>query len=249
MKNIIKRMLRESSTDVESVRSFYNRFKEKNTNPEFLENSFKNPDFELRLSSNSGVKLKEYRYSQPNRCETNTFMFIKEMMLKGIFRYYPVSGWAFMETTTYFEHFWVYDEVTNLFLDVSPLQDDKLMYAYGGVINRNINDEIKNANSFSDIEFLKGKSHNSLFANHIDKKTNYNFETSKTNDDNDESLLKYVMTNSNYSDVQDYFKFHDLESIKDLKRELGKLMNIRDNVRNNREFDFYTSIISKIEAL
>lgn len=249
MKELIKKMLKESIDKTESTQEFYNRFKQTNTNPEFLNDNFKNPDFQLRMTSDGGVKLFDFKYAESNRCETNVFNFIKSMMRKNIHRYYPVSGWCFMKSTTYFEHFWVYDEVSDMFLDVSPISEGKPLYAYGGVVNMGINDDILRANEFSDIEFLKGKVSSSLYSNHIDKDSSPNLDPRKGMEGDEDSLFKYVMTNKNYEEVQWFFGHTNVNSIEGLKNGLGSLKNFRDSARNNRDYDKANLAISKIESL
>lgn len=250
MKDLIKKLLREGlEGNNESLRDFYNRFKQENSNPEFLEKSFKNPDFELRLTHEGGVKEHYYHYGQPNRCETNTFNFLKRLVERNDHRFYPVSGWVFLESTAYYEHFWVYDAVNDMFLDVTPMNGD-LPYAYGGVINYNINDEIKDADNVFDVDFLKGKAHSSLYAKCETNPSTPKLDTYKKSTDSDEKkLFNYIAKSPEYSELNDLIKQRHIENFNELKSMIPRLNNYLETVRNNREFNLYTKLIKQIEAL
>jgi hypothetical protein len=219
MKDKIKKLLREGLEILseENLKGFYNRFKETNSNPNFIEQHFKNTNFELRLVSEGGVKFIDFGQSERNRCETNSFKFIKKMIDSNDHRYYPVSGWAFMESTTYFEHFWVYDAVNDMFIDISPLEG-KYPYAYGGVINKNINDEIMNAESVFDVSFFKGKAASSLYASCETSPSNPKLDSYKTSSDSyDSRLFKFISTNPKYSDLNKLIQGANVSNLEDLK--------------------------------
>lgn len=251
MRQLIKKLLRENlgNSTNETTEEFYNRFEGKNVNPDFLKNSFKNPDFELRMTHDGGVKQYDCSISDYNKCETNTFRFLKNQLQHGVERYYPVSGWAFLPSTTYFEHFWVYDEVTDLFLEITPFKDGKLAYAYGGVINKNVNNDILNANSFSDIDFLRGKTGSSLYQKHMDQPSNPKFDAKKGVDDTSENMFNYIMKNPNYSELQNYIKSSNIDSIYGLKPHLNRIKNAQETVRNNRDFNYYETLIKQINSI
>jgi hypothetical protein len=248
MKSLIKQLLRES-LNKESLTDFYNRFKQTNPNPNFLDNNFKNPNFDLRLTDEGGVKSYNFNHGEYNKCEKNTFLFIKNMVSKNDHRFFPVSGWAFMESTTYFEHFWVYDAVNDMFLDVTPMHGN-LPYAYGGVVNYNINDNILNANNVFDVPFLKGKHGSSLYSDceiNISKPKLNKYQQSNNN--SEERLFNYINTSSKYSDLNQFIKDNGINSLSELKSKINVLNKKLETVRNNREFDLYTKIINQIEAL
>jgi len=67
VESIVKEYLNEENNK-ETLEQFYDRFKKTNSDPDFLENNFKNPDFRLELVHDGNVKLKEYRCSLPNKC-------------------------------------------------------------------------------------------------------------------------------------------------------------------------------------
>lgn len=250
MKEKIKKLLRESLNLLteENLEAFYNRFKQNNPNPEFLDNHFKNPDFELRLVSEGGVKFIDFGQSQRNKCETNSFKFIKTMVESNDHRYYPVSGWAFMESTTYFEHFWVYDAVNDMFVDVSPLEGD-YPYAYGGVINKNINDEIMNADSVFDIGFFKGKAGSSLYASCETNPSNPKLDSHKVSKDSyDSKLFNYIANTPKYSDLNKLIQGANVSNLEQLKSLVPDLKKGLMNARSNRDYDLFNNLIQQINA-
>jgi len=242
MKSLIKKLLRENLRQKEeTTEEFYNRFNETNPNKEFLENNFKNPNFELRLTHDGGVEMKKCGMSNYNKCETNVFKFIQINLKNGIERYYPVKGWAFLNSTTYFEHYWIYDEVTNLFLEITPLDSNKLPYAYGGVIYKDINDEILNANSITTLRFGANDSYD-------DNPSVPDFDIKTVKKDN---LFNYVMTNNTYSDLKNFINSYDnkITSIEGIKNLINPLEVLQDNARVNSQFNYYTKLIKQIRLL
>lgn len=251
MKVLIKKLLREGlkSLSEENLKDFYNRFKQTNFNSNFIEQHFKNPNFELRLVSEGGVKFVNFDEGERNKCETNSFKFIKSMVKLNDHRYYPVSGWAFMESTTYFEHFWVYDAVNNMFMDISPLIGDK-PYAYGGVINKNINDEIMNAEKVFDVSFFKSKGMSTLFASCEANTSNPKLDSYKVSNDSYESkLFNYIANTAKYSNLNNLIKKENISNLEQLKSLLPELENNMDNARSNRDFDLFNELITQINIL
>lgn len=244
---IFEEMIKDEVPKNESLADFYKRFKETSNNPDFLENNFRNPNFEMRMVGDGGIKSIGYCDALSNKCETNTFSYIKQMVSKDIHHYFPVSGWAFMESTGYFEHFWVYDEINNLFLEISPLKGD-LPIAYGGVINKDINEEIVNAENFNEIKFLLGKHHSSLYANYEDKESNPKLEPYKDKTI-EGKLFNYIRSNSNYSDLAQFIDMFGVDTLQDLKILPYKLEDLQSKVRNNREYDRYGKVIDQINNL
>lgn len=251
MENLIRKLLKEELNGYrESPEDFYHRFKEAQNGSTFLDDSFRNPDFEFRLTHEGGVRAHKYDCGMRNKCETNTFNFIRGRVINDDHRYYPVSGWAFMESTTFFEHFWVYDAVNDLFLDVTPMHDNQLPYAYGGVINKNINDEIKNADSYQDVKFLLGKVGSSLFHKFKDKPSNLklgSFEDGTSNGDS--KLFNYISKTPAYSDLNQFIKDYNISDTSELKNYLGKLKDLQLTVRSNREYDYFGKLIKQIQSL
>ena len=247
LRKFIKTTLREYLNEnvnnySETVEEFINRFENENPNKNFLKNHLKVPNFKLYLKHDGDVKFRNYSCSLPNKCETNTYNFIKNMIGLNNHRYYPVSGWAFMESTTYFEHFWVYDAVNDIFLDVTPMTGD-LPYAYGGVINFNINDDILNSKKYNEIPFLLGKVGNSLYKNHQNNKP------LPINKKQNKDIFDFINNNDKYSDLSEFIKDKNISDVKYLKSYLPKLKNKQEVVRNNREFDYYDRLIKQIQNL
>lgn len=226
----------------ETLEEFYNRFKKQNINPDFLINNFKNPDFILKLTHDGDVKTKKYYKSESNKCETNVFNFIKDAMEKNIHHYYPVSGWAFLESTTYYEHFWIYDDMNDEFIDITITSD--LPYAYGGVINKNINTEILNANKYNEINFLLGKTGNSLYNNYTSNASN-----PKLTNNTKQSNLEFIHKNNDYKDLSQFITDNNIHTLKELTDMLPKLEELLYNTRNNRDFEYYNKLITQIGNL
>lgn len=250
--NLIKTLLREGllSENTESVEDFYHRHNDLRQGNEFLSQCFKNPKFEFRLAHNGGVIHYDNPIGMFNKCETNTFNFIKNRLENDDGRFYPVAGFAFTETTGHFEHFWVYDEVRDLFIEVTPfIGGDKLSYGYGGIINKNINQDILNAKTYQDIDFLKGKTHywigRGLEDNEVRvDKPNY----VKSDKSEDEMLFDFIRTNSNYEELSGFIG-NNVSTKKELHQFLPKLQDLQSNVRNNREFNLYGKIMNQINTI
>jgi hypothetical protein len=247
IKKSIKTILRErlneqASNNKETTEEFIERFEVENSNKFFLKNHLKVPNFILYLTHDGNIKFKKYSCSLPNKCETNTFNFIKDMLKINNHRYYPVSGWAFMKSTSYFEHFWVYDAIEDIFFDVTPMNGD-LPYAYGGVINYNINDEILNAKNYTEIPFLLGKVGHSLYKNYQNDKI---LPISKKQN---KDIFDFLNKSEKYKDLSTFIKDNNIIDIKDLKSYLHKLKDKQEIVRNNREYDYYNKLIQQIQNL
>lgn len=91
----------------------------------------------------------------PHLCDTNTYSYIKAELNKGNTNYYPVGGYWFFDKGNYmFEHRWVYDKNKNIFIETTPILDEKPT-CYAGIINFEINDEIKNSNDVSEVKWFR----------------------------------------------------------------------------------------------
>lgn len=91
-----------------------------------------------------------------NKCETNVWQYIKTKLEEGEQHFFPVGGFLF-EGDSFFpiEHWWVYDQIDNKFLEVTPSSGGKIS-CYAGIINYEINDKIKKSLYFHDVDFFKG---------------------------------------------------------------------------------------------
>lgn len=247
MKKYISNQLRKYLTEgtKETLEQFYVRFKETNPNPNFLENHFKNPNFMLRMTQDGGVKTKEYSNGMANKCETNTFNFIRSMVRLDNHKYFPVSGWGFLNSTTFFEHFWVYDSMNDVFIDVTPMKGD-LPYAYGGVINKDINDEIINAEKYNDIGFLLGKTGESLYCDFSDNEPSPKLTPFKGVE---QSPFDYINSNEKYRDLSELIKQNNITTLDELNKVLPKLSDLQMNTRNNRDYEYYGKLIQQIKHL
>ena len=91
----------------------------------------------------------------PHMCDTNTYRYIKEELNKGNTNYYPVGGcWFFHKGDYMYEHRWVYDKTKNVFIEPTPVSGEKPT-CYAGIVNFEINDEIKNSNDISEIKWFR----------------------------------------------------------------------------------------------
>jgi hypothetical protein len=154
-----------------------------------------------------------------------------------------------LESTGYFEHFWVYDVVNDLFLDVTPMRDNTLPYAYGGVINKNINDDIAKADSYQDIKFLLGKAGHSLYANYETNQSNPILDNPTQTNSDEERLFKFIEDSPKYQELNDFIKTNNTYSIEELKAQIPKLTQKMETVRTNREWDYFGKLIKQINTL
>jgi hypothetical protein len=255
VRRVIQEEISKVLSEKETVNQFYDRFKENNKdklNFDFLDDSFRNPDFELRLTHNGGVKYVDNDWCDYNKCETNTFKFIKHKVSQDDHRYFPVSGWMFGESATnYIEHFWIYDAVNNLYLDITPMKSGKMPYAYGGVINKNINNEILDAKTVWDVNFLKGKAMDSLYDS--DKESNLKLNNFKSNEvQGDEALFRYIHSSPEYKDLSNLIGTRKINTIDELKPIADNLKKLKDASRpspSSREVDLFDKLINQINAL
>ena len=103
-----------------------------------------------------GNKVKKNLCGEPNKCETNTWSFIKEKLEQGETNFYPVGGYMFIgQNLNAIEHWWVYDSDSKQFLEVTPGEGVNPR-CYAGIINTQIQNEILNSKYFYDIDFFKG---------------------------------------------------------------------------------------------
>ena len=130
-----------------------------------------NPNFVVIPSREMG---KTHR-GDANRCETNTFNYIKRKLdvntwsrykddpdnspeemveyLKG--RYFPVAGYQVTEGGGLVEHWWVYDKHDDKHMETCPFDPNEL-HAYVGFINYDIQDDIIQSDHVFDVDFFKG---------------------------------------------------------------------------------------------
>jgi len=128
---------------------FTNKTREYNGN---LMNTLEgNPNYVFILNKN----MVHNECGNPNKCETNSYEFIKSRLGEGKTDYYPVAGFMFYRETFFpVEHWWVYDKGNNKFIDSTPFGGD-YPKCYAGVVNYNINDEITNSGQVFDVDFFK----------------------------------------------------------------------------------------------
>ena len=154
MKDFIKKLLRESLFDAIPdelfVKAYSNKINEKYDN--ILIKGSKNDNYSFIL----GNKLKKITGGTPNKCETNTFNFIKDKLMNGEDYFYPVGGFGFEGKSLWpVEHWWVYDKQNKAFLEVTPLHGEDFR-CYAGIINMDIQEDIKKAGNVFDVDFFKG---------------------------------------------------------------------------------------------
>jgi hypothetical protein len=152
-KTLIKNQLRElfsSISDSEWISAYTNKIN--NLRHNLLSNVKDNPDYVFLLGKNV-IKL---NYGEFNKCETNTYKFIKEKLLSGEDFYYPVGGFGFEgKELVPIEHWWCYNAQTKQFLDVTPCVGEDFR-CYAGIINYELNNDIKMTNNVFDVDFFKG---------------------------------------------------------------------------------------------
>lgn len=143
--------LLEEVTKDDYLNAYYNRINKERDN--LLDKGSRNDNFVFVL----GVDVKNNPCGDPNRCETNTYEFIKEKLSKGKTNYYPVGGFFFSPKSLWpVEHWWVYDSTTNEHIEITPFGGSERPWAYGGIINYEINDDILNSRNVYDVDFFRG---------------------------------------------------------------------------------------------
>ncbi len=154
MKVLIKKLLREglfdSIPDEDFIRAYSNKINQKYD--DLLTKGTKNKNYHFIL----GNKIKLITGGAPNKCETNSYMFVKQKLEEGHTDFFPVGGFGFEGQNLFpIEHWWVYNKTDNQFLEVTPLHGEGFR-CYAGITNFDINDEISKATYFHDIDFFKG---------------------------------------------------------------------------------------------
>ena len=149
---ILREYLKEELASPEDFRRAYiNKINEKREN--LIGKGEKNKDFHFILST----EMKKENYGDPNKCETNTWKYIKEKLEEGEDNFFPVGGFGFEGPNLFpVEHWWAYDKSSNKFLEVTPLDPRGEFRCYAGVVNFSINSEITESKYFHDIDFFKG---------------------------------------------------------------------------------------------
>lgn len=91
-----------------------------------------NPNFAFILPS----KMKSNPCGSPNKCETNSYDFVKSSLEDGEDRYCPVAGFMFAGDGFFpIEHWWVFDKKDGKHIEVTPLDRQGAQpVAYAGVI-------------------------------------------------------------------------------------------------------------------
>jgi hypothetical protein len=154
MKELIRELLKEGLFDDIPDEDFIRAYKSKinQTYDNLLDKGERNQNYLFLL----GKDVVYNPIGQPNKCETNVFNFIRESLLKGNDSYYPVGGFGFDGRTLFpFEHWWIFDTVSNKSIEITPMSGEKPR-CYAGVINKDIQNEITKVNSIWDIDFFKG---------------------------------------------------------------------------------------------
>lgn len=151
IESTIKEYLDNDITKEDYVRAYINRINREYNG--LLLNVIKNPNFEFVL----GVDIQNQPIGKISKCETNTYDYIKKKLENNETNYYPVAGYYFgAKTLLPIEHWWVYNVKQKKHIEVTPLDNMRKPWCYGGVVNYDINDEILNTNNVFDIDFFKG---------------------------------------------------------------------------------------------
>jgi len=151
MISLVKLLLELYNVDPEDFRKAY-KWKINKEYDNLIEKGEKSKNFHFILST----EIKKEPCGQANKCETNSWAFVKDKLEKGEDYWYPVGGFGFEGKNLFpVEHWWVYNKKSNEFIEITPLQGEAFR-CYAGVINFDINDEIEESKKFHDIDFFKG---------------------------------------------------------------------------------------------
>lgn len=148
----IREYLNEQQEDNKQLylNAYYNRINKERDN--LFEKVKNNPNFVFIL----GADIIFEKCGNPNRCETNTYDYIKTKLENGESNYYPVGGFLFEGKSLFpIEHWWVFDKKNNKHIEVTPFVGDRPR-CYAGIINYDINDEILKSKIIWDVDFFKG---------------------------------------------------------------------------------------------
>jgi hypothetical protein len=174
VKKELRKVLNEVVNSDDTIQDYIDRYREEAKVKDFLDNNLKYSNCILKFAKDVVKHRPKYSIPQSNKCETNVFDFIKSDALTYKFdkyrenitqqrytdvkeRYFPVSGWIVTENYYLIDHFWIYDSVDDVFLEITPLREgNHKIDLYCGAINYNINDKIREVNKHYDIPFLKG---------------------------------------------------------------------------------------------
>jgi hypothetical protein len=118
---------------------------------DLLVNVSKQPKYKLLFNQDITYKP----IGNKNKCETNVYLFIKEKLSKGMHHFYPMGGYMFVGNFTPIEHWWIYDQKNNEYLEITPIGSETAK-CYAGIINFDIQNDILNSNNVFDVNFFKG---------------------------------------------------------------------------------------------
>lgn len=151
LRSILKEYGFDDVTDDQWRKAYITKINEKRDN--LIEKGEKNKDFYFLLKT----EVKKENFGRPNKCETNTWEYIREKLAEGKDNFFPVGGFGFEGPNLFpVEHWWVYDKSANKHIEVTPLHPEGEFRCYAGVVNFNINDDIAQSTYFHDVDFLKG---------------------------------------------------------------------------------------------
>jgi hypothetical protein len=97
-----------------------------------------------------GNKMNYQKMYPQGSCETNVFDFIKSLEDYEMNIFFPVSR-IFLYNGIFINHYWIYNKPRNQHIEISLKNKPDL---YIGLINFNINNQIKLANKVNEIRFL-----------------------------------------------------------------------------------------------
>lgn len=97
-----------------------------------------------------GNKMNYMKIYPKGTCEKNVFDFIKSLEDYEMDIFYPVSG-LFLYNGIFVDHYWIYNKKRNQHIEISMNEKPDL---YIGLINYNINNDIKLGNKINEIPFL-----------------------------------------------------------------------------------------------
>ena len=141
----------ESFNDSALAKSYQDLINEKRNG--LLIKASKNPNYCFLLKNNIQFDCS----GEDGKCETNSWSFIKNKLEKGISHFYPVGGYFFQNVSLFpVEHWWVYDKHKDQHIELSPMDTRMDLRCYAGIINYDIQEDIKKSEYFHDVHFFKG---------------------------------------------------------------------------------------------
>ena len=115
------------------------------------------PNYVFSLTQD--VKRENYIFGVKNKCERNSYNYVIDAINENR-NVFPVGGYAFTDSYYPIEHWWVYDQDNEVFLEVTPLEVDDIV-CYAGIVGFDVRQKLIDNGAewdkpFDIVNFFKG---------------------------------------------------------------------------------------------